>query len=305
MNEGRDPSDDASDGTLESTSETSSGEAPDASVAWNQGTDGQPGNAAGQPGNAAGQPGNATPRPVGTEGGPLSGWVVADEEAVPPRRRFIRLALVGALGVLAVLLFIVFVGARQTPLDRATQRAGQQLLADPAFKSKYGSLSKEEAFQAGVKLGQDGGGRVDDATRLALGRSVSKLLALADVETCAGIAKGTVKPEQLLPIIGKFDEASLNEYIDAAVTTTLASVHGDPKKPAPSQAALASAYVSWSAAVGGEQRFDEATNVLSAAAAHSSTEVCTAERALFDGAVGLPDRDRATVLLVLYLAGSQ
>src|SRR5207237_1037868 len=150
-----------------------------------------------------------------------------------PRRRFIRLALVGALGVLAVLLFIVFVGARQTPLDRATQRAGQQLLADPAFKSKYGSLSKEEAFQAGVKLGQDGGGRVDDATRLA------------------------------------------------------------------------SAHVSWSAAVGGEQRFDEATNVLSAAAAHSSAEVCTAERALFDGAVGLPDRDRATVLLVLYLAGSQ
>ena len=203
MNEGRDPSDDARDGTLESTAETSSGEAPNASVAWNQGTDEQPGNAAGQPGNAAGQPGNATPRPVGTEGGPLSGWVVADEEAVPPRRRFIRLALVGALGVLAVLLFIVFVGARQTPLDRATQRAGQQLLADPAFKSKYGSLSKEEAFQAGVKLGQDGGGRVDDATRLALGRSVSKLLALADVETCAGIAKGTVKPEQLLPIIGK------------------------------------------------------------------------------------------------------
>jgi hypothetical protein len=298
MNEGRDPSDDVRDGALESTSETSSPDASGASGPWNPGT-------AEQPGNAAGQPANAAPQAVDPDGGPLSGWVVPDEDAVAPRRRFIRLALVGALGVLAVLLFIAFAGAGQTPLDRATQRAGQQLLADAAFKSKYGSVSREEAFQAGVKLGQDGGGRVDDSTRLALGRSVSRLLALADVETCAGIAKGTVKPEQLLPLIGKFDETSLNEYVDAAVTTTLASVHGDPKKPAPSQAALASAYASWSAAVGGEQRFNEATAVLSTAAGHTSTEICAAERQLFDTAVALPDRDRATVLLVLFLAGGQ
>jgi hypothetical protein len=255
-----------------------------------------------------GWPAASSPRaqqPASAETGPLSGWTVPDDTPVAPRRRFVRLALVGALAVLFVLLATIFVGASQTPFDRAAQRAGQQLLADPVFKSRYGSLSKEEAFQAGVRLGQDGGGRVDDATRLTMGRGVSKLLALADADTCAGIAKGTVQPEKVVPLIKLLDEASLNEYVDAAVKTTLAAVHGDPKRPPPSATALASAYASWRAAVGGDQRFSELVNVLSNTAGHSSAEICTAERQLFDSAVGLPDSDRATVLLVLFLGGTQ
>jgi hypothetical protein len=243
-------------------------------------------------------------QPDGQSGVP-SGWIVPDEEPVAPRRRFVRVALVAALAVVVVVVALIFIGASQTPFDRFTHRMSQQLLADPAFKSQYGSVSNDAAFQAGIKLTQDGGGRVDDATRLAFTRSISRLLALADVETCAAMAKGTAQPDKVAALVKKLDEPALNEYGDAFVKTALASVHGDPKKPLPSNAAQATAFQSWSAALGGDQKFTEMTDVLENPGRHSSAEVCAAERQLFDTAIVLPEADRSTVLLVLYLAAGQ
>ena len=199
----------------------------------------------------------------------------------------------GVVGVLA------FVGSPQTPYEKALEHAGQRLVDDPAFKTRFGNLQEDAAFDTGASLVKDGLGRVDDATQLAMLQSTSKILALADVASCAGLSLGTSQPTDIVPVIKKLDDASLDAYLDAAVTTALASIHGDPKRTAPTDAEQSAAGVAWQAAVG-QDLFTTDIDILQHSTDHTPDEICTANRKLTDAAIVMSEPSRSVIVRLIY-----
>ena len=199
----------------------------------------------------------------------------------------------GVVGILGV------IGSPQTPYEKAVARAGQRLVADPAFKSKYGDLQGDAAFDTGASLVKDGIGRVDAGTQLVMLQSTSRILALADAASCAGLSLGTSQPTDIIAVVRKLDEPSINAYLDAATTTALASLHGDPKRTAPTDLQQSAAGAAWQAAVG-QDLFTTDVDILQHATSHTSDEICAANRKLTDTAIVLAEPSRSVIVQLIY-----
>ena len=280
-----------------------------------------------QPGPIPGEPADATPPPAGPTVGPApdsSGPVPAGPMASDPAigstpdgpaaaqgwvptgsvqrksssSRIVVFAVIAVVVVAAIVGFAV-VGSSQTPYEKAATKAGQRLVDDPAFKTKFGDLKDDAAFATGASLVKDGLGRVDDATQLTMLQSTSKVLALADTAACARLSLGTSQPTDVIAIVQRLDDGSMNAYIDAAVTTALAALHGDPKRTAPTDAEQSAAGVAWQAAVG-QDAFTTDIDILQHSADHTPAEICTANRKLTDAAILMTDPSRSIIVRLIY-----
>ena len=186
----------------------------------------------------AAAPAGSAAAPAGSGGPTATGlWEPPDESS--HRRRWLALAV----GVLVFLVaFGTYVGRQQlSPTERIFQDVGNELLADPLFKERYGSIkSPQAAFEAGQTLGARGLRRLDDEQLAVYWTTSQDMLGSLDTRTCGAIFGGTLTAKDtdaLARALGTLPADEVRRYAAVIVAAIKADLYDDPAaRPAPTPA---------------------------------------------------------------------
>jgi hypothetical protein len=214
-----------------------------------------------------------------------------------------RQLLIGAALVLGIILLTVAVGAtllkasKGDSYEAIAAEVGGEILAEPGFKAKYGTVTTEQgAFDLGQQVARQGVGRLGDADLLRYWQASNKMLQAAPEAICGRILRQTATAADASAAAKAVDTQTFRDLADVLLLAVRADLRGDAAVPAPSTEQVTAAFLALRTAMGPSML--QAASTLTNASA-SDAEVCAAGRTFLNAVMGLAEPSRTTILRYL------
>jgi len=186
----------------------------------------------------------------------------------------------------------------QDPYARAAEEAGAEMLAQPGFVDRFGSLDADEAFSAGSELGIAAIPKLPDPELGEWLTITRQLLDALDVETCAAVVRGSSDAADALEAFKVIELETFTRYLEI-LTVGVDLVLTDAPDPLPAaQQDVDAAIVLLNQQVG-FARMQEIGNAMADPIGASDPAICSAGRDLYDGLAALDERARGILIRMI------
>ncbi len=241
----------------------------------------------------AGPTGGGTPTTEATQS--AVGWIYPSNDRSRRSWPLVLGLIAVGVGVFAVVVILIFIGANVDPRDALARDFGERLLAAPEFRARFSDVdTMDEAYQAGLELGTTAYAHLDDPSLLRFWQLELKIWDGADDAVCAAVFRQTASAVQSSELLYQLDESELREVLDLTANAILAELRGAPAPPEPSQPEIDAAYGALRSAMGQQEMTDTATVMTDPSAEDAA--VCEAAKSFVRSILELPDPDRAVML---------
>lgn len=235
-------------------------------------------------------PGEAAP-------GPWQSYTPPPAAPQPTKRsrwpRILGIALVVAVVVGGVAVQRILFG--RDAYEQALADATASLMESADFKSRYGTVSDDEAEQIGTELGAKGIGHLGDAELEEYFGTTVRIVETLDEEPCAQLLAGSVDNDAVLEGAKTLEIDTFRRYIDILMAGARAELEGAAPPPAPTDAELQAAFVALAAELG-QDRALEVLTIVSDPSSHEAGETCAATLEMLRAILDVPDAERRDLL---------
>jgi hypothetical protein len=149
-----------------------------------------------------------------------------------------------------------------------------------------GATNSEEARGIGRELSRRGLHRLSDARLLERAAIMSRVLALADLQTCATMMKGTARGME--PVLRQLDAADIDTFFDMSFEAMVAEARQESGPPLPTQEELSLALQALVERLPSEEG-ERLVAVLGDPQLATDDDGCSAARSLYAGMTELPE----------------